>query len=177
MSASAILLAITGWDPNEWDSRLRAAAPARDVRCWPDRIGDKADVAYACTWKAPSRLLAEFPNLKVILSLGAGVDHILKDPALPAVPVVRIVDPDLTMRMTEYVALHVLMHHRRVRLYDPQQRRRLWRDHHQPAAKDGAGGGMGLRGLRRDAAPALARPRLPAGGLSRPAASPPRPPA
>ena len=37
-------------------------------------------------------------------------------------PVVRIVDPDLTMRMTEYVVLHVLMHHRRQRLYDAQQR-------------------------------------------------------
>ena len=171
MSASAILLAITGWDPNEWDSRLRAAAPARDVRCWPDRVGDKADVAYACTWKAPSRLLAEFPNLKVILSLGAGVDHILKDPALPAVPVVRIVDPDLTMRMTEYVALHVLMHHRRVRLYDRQQRRRLWRDHHQPAAKDVAVGVMGLGVLGRDAAAALVRLGFRVAGWSRTAGS------
>src|SRR2546427_65223 len=102
-SPSAILLAITGWNPEDWDTRLRAAAPARDVRSWPDRIGDPADVAYACAWKAPPGLFAEFANLKVIFSLGAGVDHLVGDPTLPAVPVVRIVDPDLTMRMTEYV--------------------------------------------------------------------------
>ena len=69
-------------------------------------------------------LLAAFPNLKAIFSLGAGVDDLLADPKLPEVPVVRIVDPDLTMRMTEYVVLHVLMHHRRQRLYDAQQRER-----------------------------------------------------
>jgi glyoxylate/hydroxypyruvate reductase len=49
------------------------------------------------------------PRLKAIFSLGAGVDHVFADPDLPDVPDVRIVDPDLTMRMTEYVVLHVLM--------------------------------------------------------------------
>jgi glyoxylate/hydroxypyruvate reductase len=171
MSPSAILLAITGWNPADWDTRLRAAVPDRDVRSWPDRVGDKADVGYACAWKAPPALLAEFPNVKVIFSLGAGVDHLLGDPTLPAVPIVRIVDPDLTMRMTEYVALHVLMHHRRVRLYDRQQRQRLWRDHHQPAAKDVAVGIMGLGVLGRDAAAALVRLGFRVAGWSRSARS------
>ena len=75
-----------------------------------------------------ARALAAFPNLKAIFSLGAGVDDLLADPELPDVPMVRIVDPDLTMRMTEYVVLHVLMHHRRQRLYDTQQRVRMWHD-------------------------------------------------
>jgi glyoxylate/hydroxypyruvate reductase A len=171
MSHSAILLAITGWNPDEWEMRMRAAVPDRDLRAWPDRIGEKADVAYACTWKAPAGLLAEFPNLKVIFSLGAGVDHLLGDPRLPDVPVVRIVDPDLTMRMTEYVALHVLMHHRRLRLYNQQQRQRLWRDHHQPAAKDVAVGLMGLGVLGRDAAAALSRLGFRVAGWSRSARS------
>ena len=46
-------------------------------------------------------LFARFAHLKVIFSLGAGVDHLVADPRLPDVPVVRIVDADLTMRMTE----------------------------------------------------------------------------
>jgi glyoxylate/hydroxypyruvate reductase A len=170
-ASSAILLAITGWNPADWDTRLRAAAPGRDVRSWPDRIDGKADIAYACTWKAPPGLLAEFPNLKVIFSLGAGVDHLLGDPTLPEVPVVRIVDPDLTMRMTEYVALHVLTHHRRVRLYERQQRQRLWRDHHQPAARDVAVGVMGLGVLGRDAAAALVRLGFRVAGWARTAKS------
>ncbi|MFL5095110.1 MAG: 2-hydroxyacid dehydrogenase [Xanthobacteraceae bacterium] len=170
-SPSAILLAITGWNPAEWDTRLRAVAPERDVRSWPDRIGGPADIAYACAWKAPPGVLANFPNLKAIFSLGAGVDHLIGDPTLPAVPIARIVDPDLTMRMTEYVVLHVLMHHRRVRLYDQQQRQRLWRDHHQPAARDVTVGIMGLGVLGRDAAAALGRLGFRVAGWSRTAKS------
>ena len=49
----------------------------------------------------------------------------------------RVVDPDLTRRMTEYVTLHVLLHHRRQRLYDEQQRRRVWHEHDQPPAARG----------------------------------------
>src|SRR5712691_11642891 len=109
----AILLAVTGLDPQPWEERLRALAPRRGIYLWPQRLGDPADVAYACAWNAPRGLFARLPRLEAIFSLGAGVDHILADPELPDVPVVRIVDPDLTMRMTEYVVLHVLMHHRR----------------------------------------------------------------
>src|SRR5260221_5693738 len=109
---SAILLAVTGTDPQPWEARLRALAPQRDIRLWPDRLGEAADVAYACVWHAPRGLFARLPRLEAIFSLGAGVDHIFADPDLPDVPVVRIVDPDLTMRMTEYVVLHVLAYHR-----------------------------------------------------------------
>jgi glyoxylate/hydroxypyruvate reductase len=168
---SAILLAITGWNPKEWEKRFATQARGRDVRFWPDRVGDKSDIAYACAWKAPHGLLAGFPNLKVIFSLGAGVDHLMGDTTLPDVPVVRIVDSNLTMRMTEYVALHVLMHHRRLRLYDAQQRQRLWRDHHQPAASEVAVGIMGLGVLGRDAAAMLVRLGFRVAGWSRTATS------
>jgi glyoxylate/hydroxypyruvate reductase len=164
---SAILLAITAWDPAGWDARFRALAPDRDIRLWPDRVGDPADIAYACAWKPPPGLLAGFPGLKVIFSLGAGVDHLVGDPSLPALPLVRVVDADLTMRMSEYVALHVLMHHRRVRLYDRQQRERRWHDHHQPAASEVNVGVMGLGVLGADAAAVLARLGFRVAGWSR----------
>jgi glyoxylate/hydroxypyruvate reductase A len=154
---SAILLAVTGCDVGPWEQRLRELAPARELRVWPQRVGDPAGVAYACVWNPPHGLLAGFPNLKAVFSLGAGVDGIVGDPKLPAVPVVRIVDPDLTMRMVEYVVLHVLMHHRRQRRYDAQQRARVWREHEQPAASEVAVGVMGLGVLGGAAAAALQR--------------------
>src|SRR5437764_7132305 len=114
----AILLAATGIDLNSWQERLRALAPERDLRVWPERLGDPSEITFACAWQSPAGLFARLPNLQVIFSLGAGVDHILADHESPAhVPVVRMVDADLTMRMSEYVALHALMHHRRQRLY------------------------------------------------------------
>jgi glyoxylate/hydroxypyruvate reductase A len=163
----AILLAVTGLDPQPWEERLRALAPRRDIYLWPQRLGDRADVAYACAWHAPRGLFARLPRLEAIFSLGAGVDHILADPELPDVPVVRIVDPDLTMRMTEYVVLHVLMHHRRQRLYDAQQRERVWREHEQAPASAVAVGVMGLGVLGSAAAVALARLGFRVAGWSR----------
>jgi glyoxylate/hydroxypyruvate reductase len=168
---AAILLAITGWDTKAWEARFAARAPGRDIRLWPDRVGNPADIAYACAWKPPYGLLATFPNLKAIFSLGAGVDFLMTDPSLPAVPVVRVVDPDLTMRMSEYVALHVLMHHRRQRLYDAQQRERRWHDHDQPAAADVAVGVMGLGVMGRDAVDVLKRLGFRVAGWSRTAKS------
>ena len=130
---SNVLLAIIGWDPKGWDQRFRSLAPQHDIRCWPDSIGNPADDrTMPASGSRRTALLAAFPNLKAIFSLGAGVDDLVADPDLPEVPVVRIVDPDLTMRMTEYVVLHVLMHHRRQRLYDkPAARADVAR---QPAA-------------------------------------------
>jgi glyoxylate/hydroxypyruvate reductase A len=163
----AILLAVTGIDPQPWERRFRSHAAARDLRVWPERVGQPGDVAYACLWQAPRGLLAGFPRLKVIFSLGAGVDHVLTDSALPDLPIVRIVDADLTMRMSEYVALHVLMHHRRQRLYDAQQRERIWREHDQPAASAVKVGIMGLGVLGRDAALVLRRLGFAVAGWSR----------
>jgi glyoxylate/hydroxypyruvate reductase A len=163
----AILLAVTGIDPKAWEARFHALAPQRAVRIWPERRGDPADVAYACAWQAPPGVFAGLPRLKAIFSLGAGVDHILRDPDLPEVPVVRIVDPDLTMRMTEYVVLHVLMLHRRHRRYDAQQRERVWLEHEQAPASAVAVGVMGLGVLGRDAASALHRLGFRVAGWSR----------
>jgi glyoxylate/hydroxypyruvate reductase A len=141
---SAILVAVNGPQAEEWHNALRAQAKGRELRMWPDAVGDPDDVAYACVWMAPHGLLAGFPNLKAIINLGAGVDHLLADPALPPVPVARVAHADLTARLTEYVVLHVLMHHRRQRLYDAQRRERLWRVHDQPAASEVSVGVMGL---------------------------------
>jgi hypothetical protein len=154
---SAILLAIIGWDPKNWDQLFHTLAPQRDVRLWPERAGNPDDVAYACVWKPPPGLLAEHRNLKAVFSLGAGVDDILADQQLPDVPVIRVIDADLTMRMTEYVVLHVLTYHRHQRVYEQQQRARIWHDHEQPPANDVSVGIMGLGELGQAAAVALQR--------------------
>jgi glyoxylate/hydroxypyruvate reductase A len=162
-----ILLAIVGWDPKDWDERFRAMAPQHEIRLWPELAGNPAEIDYACVWNAPHGSLAAFPNLKAIFSLGAGADDLVADPNLPDVPIVRVVDPDLTIRMTEYVLLHVLLHHRHQRRYDMQQSVRMWRDNPQPPANDVAVGVMGLGELGSNAAVALQRLGFGVAGWSR----------
>jgi glyoxylate/hydroxypyruvate reductase A len=164
---SAILVAVNGPQAGEWLSALREHAGGRDLRLWPDAVGAPDAVAYACLWMAPHGLLPKFRNLKAIINLGAGADHLLADPSLPNVPVARVVHDDLTHRVAGYVVLHVLMHHRRQRLYDAQQRERVWRVHHQPAAGEVTVGIMGLGVIGRAATEALMRLGFKVTGWSR----------
>jgi glyoxylate/hydroxypyruvate reductase A len=171
---NAILVAFNGPQAGEWHESLRSHAKGRELRVWPDAIGNAGDIAYACVWLAPHGLLAGLPNLKAVINLGAGVDHLLADPSLPPVPVARVAHPDLTARVTEYVVLHVLMYHRRQRLYDVQQRQRLWRVHDQPAASEVSVGVMGLGVIGSHAADVLGHLGFKVAGWSRTPKSLPR---
>ena len=153
----AILIAVTGPTAAAWYERFCQQNPQRDLRFWPDEIGDRAEIGYACGWRAPHGLFAQLPNLRVIFNLGAGADHHLTDPTLPNVPIARAVHPNLTMRMIEYVVLHVLMHHRRQRIYDAQQRERVWHGHEQPAASEVTVGIMGIGTIGQKVADVLRR--------------------
>lgn len=162
----SILVAVKGWSPDDWVDALRRRAPDRRIQVAP-AIEDPAAIRHALVWKPERGLLASLPNLEVVFSLGAGVDHLTSDPDLPDRPVVRIVDPDLTMRMTEWVVLQVLLHHRRQRAYDRLQADRVWRPLPQVAAKDLRVGIMGLGELGRDSARALGALGFPVAGWSR----------
>jgi glyoxylate/hydroxypyruvate reductase A len=147
-----LLVATRGWDPRPWVARLAALLPGRRIDT-PETLADPAGVAYALTWRHAPGAFADLPNLKAMFSLGAGVDQALIDPRLPAAPLVRVVDPDLTGRMSEWVALQVLLHHRQFRRYDRQQRDKVWdEDENQPAARDVRVGVLGLGEIGLDAA-------------------------
>ena len=150
-----LALVISRWDPQPWIDRFAHLAPELDVCKWPDDDTALEDIDYALAWQPPEGVLASFTNLKAIFSLGAGVDHILREPKLPDVPLVRVVDPDLTMRMSEYVCLHVLMHHRQQRLMDADQAKTDWTERPQWSASAMRVGIMGLGELGRDAAEKL----------------------
>jgi glyoxylate/hydroxypyruvate reductase A len=152
----SLLFAAPGWDEGPWRKRFAALLPGRAI-VTPETLVDRAAARYAIVWRPPRGLLAQLPQLEAIFSLGAGVDAILSDPNLPDVPITRIVDPDLTARMSEWVALHCLMHLRQTRRYARQQRERSWDDDDdQPAAGDVRVGILGLGELGRDAAGKLA---------------------
>jgi glyoxylate/hydroxypyruvate reductase A len=155
------------WAAEAWRERFAARIDTMPVALWPrDRPAAEA-VRYAAVWKPPAGLLAQFPNLEVIFNLGAGVDALLADAQLPAVPLVRIATGDLTQRMTEYVTLQVLLHHRQQHLLDAAQRARHWHSPAQWAASAVRVGIMGLGELGRDSAAVLARLGFQVAGWSR----------
>lgn len=154
-SKGKIYFAVTGWDPEIWIKAFAKSAPEREI-VTQVKPGEEADIDYALVWKQQRGSLANLPNLKVIYSLGAGVDHVFHDDLVPDVPIVRTVSPDLTMRMSEYVLWQVLDHHRLGAQYRAQQVKKIWNeDRRQPAASEVTVGIMGLGVLGRDAAAKL----------------------
>ncbi|MFI5408567.1 2-hydroxyacid dehydrogenase [Kaistia sp. UC242_56] len=164
-----VLIASGNWAPEPWAVPF-ASEPDRPVAIWPD-VPDRAAIHYVLAWRPPAEAFANLPNLKAVFSLGAGVDHVVGNAALPDVPIVRVVDPDLTTRMTEWVTLQVLLHHRQHLAYARQQAAHQWRELRQPVANDVRVGIMGLGELGRDAAAVLARLGFQVAGWSRSAKS------
>ncbi|MBW8811814.1 MAG: glyoxylate/hydroxypyruvate reductase A [Caulobacterales bacterium] len=110
-----------------WASHFAEAAPDLAFHVWPD-AGDLSKVEYLVAWQAPPDLLAQLPNLKVLFSSGAGVDHV-DFSAIPGhVQVVRMVEPGIVDGMVEYVTMSVLALHRDLFDYLAAQAEGAWRE-------------------------------------------------
>jgi glyoxylate/hydroxypyruvate reductase len=171
MNKGALALLVHGgtenWSPERWKRRFVEVCGGRRVVLLPDPALDPAEIHYAAVWKPGHGELAAFPNLRAIFNLGAGVDALMADSSLPKVPLVRVAVDDLTHRMTEYVVLHVLMHHRQELYLRASQREKRWQPRSQWPASAISVGILGLGTLGSDAAEALTRLGFRVSGWSR----------
>jgi glyoxylate/hydroxypyruvate reductase len=154
-------------DPEDWGNHLREAMPGLDFRVWP-AVGNPADIEAALVWKAPEGELRKFPNLKLIINLGAGADSIVKDRSLPAgIPIVRIADPDMSRMMSQFVLAAVLRHYRDFVSFARAQKERRWHYIHPREAPTCSVGVMGLGNLGGMAASELVRQGFRVSGWAR----------
>jgi len=171
MGKGALALLVHGgtenWSPERWKARFDEVCGDRRVLQLPAADFDPAEIQYAAVWKPAPGELAGFPNLRVIFNLGAGVDALMADASLPKVPLVRVAVSDLTSRMTEYVVLHVLMHHRQEPYLRACQRAKRWQPKFQWPASAISVGIMGLGTLGANAADMLKRIGFRVAGWSR----------
>lgn len=129
-----------------WRRRLTVEFPGLEFRVWPD-MGDPLDVKYLACWIPPENLGKTFPNLELVISVGAGVDQIDLDSLPASVTVVRMTEPGLAAGMSEFGTLAVLAAHRNLPAYLSQQRDCAWTQLPAVAAKDRTVGVMGLGAL------------------------------
>ncbi|MDC1535695.1 glyoxylate/hydroxypyruvate reductase A [Candidatus Thioglobus sp.] len=147
---SIVLASTDFWEDMEvWSNGLQKAMPEMDIKVYPDD-GDVNEVEFAVVWKHPRGILKKYPNLKAILSLGAGVDHIISDPDLPeGLPIVRLVDKKLTHEMCLHAFHWVLHFHSDQYLYRSQQLKRQWIQQSSIQTEDRTIGIMGLGNIGR----------------------------
>ena len=131
---------------DEWVQAFRES-DLKLVR-WEDLKEGQA-IDYALVWQPTTGMFDPHPEIKIIFSIGAGVDHMLGENVLPkGVPVVRMVETNLTLGMTVYVTYQILRHHRFMPLYEQFQRDKNWKEIIQiPASRRNVGiMGMGVLG-------------------------------
>jgi glyoxylate/hydroxypyruvate reductase len=152
---------------DQWQAELAALLPELVFVPWQD-LKDPASVDAALCWLPPEGWLASLPNLKLVHSLGAGVDHVLRDTRYPAhVPLVRLVDPHMTRAMTEYVTFQVLRLHLKEPTYRRQQQAHEWKPRASPRTAESRVGILGLGELGTAAAASLVAMGFEVAGWSR----------
>jgi len=128
----------------EWVNALSREGAGMDIQVWPD-VDRPSDVQVALCWKPPRGALVDYPNLKAIISMGAGVDDLLADDSIPAhVPIVRLVDPTLAQSMFEYLCRIILFDSPWLNALGKAQKRGAWVPSEAPSFRDTTIGMLGL---------------------------------
>lgn len=164
----AILLSTKAHTMQDWKAALLAVDPSLEIRLFPD-VGDPAEIEAAVVWTAHDMMeLRRYPNLKLIVSMGAGVDHLLRPPGPPpGIPVARLKDVLLTSAMAEWVLLNVLRFHRQDPEYRALQQRKEWLELSAPSTAERRIGILGIGELGSASARALTALGFPVMGWSR----------
>lgn len=110
----------------KWKVEFEKQAPGEELL-----IGYETDrpdeIECVLVWGHPKGSLEKFKNLKLIFSMGAGVDHILDDDSIPEdIPISRIVDPQMAFSMTNYIVMAVLNYQRCWYDFQDAQKRNHW---------------------------------------------------
>lgn len=147
---SLVIIANKG-NEEEWQDQLTKLHPGLEVQIYPEDT-NREEIKFALAWNPPKGVFANYPNLQCIASTGAGVDHILKDPDLPAdVAVTRVVDHRLTRDMTAYLVTVVMAHLRDLYIYKQSQQEHAWLRHDYKIPEETRIGIMGMGELGKHA--------------------------
>ncbi len=115
-----------------------------DVEIWP-AVSKPERVQFAVAWNHPKQVFRQYPNLKAISSLGAGVDHLIPDESIPQqVRLTRVVVPSLKEQMCDFVLTSALNLIRNTQAYHTQQQRADWIPHQHLPKEEMTVGIMGM---------------------------------
>ncbi|MGM0858047.1 MAG: 2-hydroxyacid dehydrogenase [Pseudomonadota bacterium] len=155
-------------EAEQWQEALAEAFPDARVLTSDAPAGERQNADYLAVWKAPAHLLEEQTQLKGIINLGAGVDHLLKTPGLPhQVPIVKLRDAGMGELMADYVLYGVLHFYRSMDRYTIQQQRATWQPQGVVEKSQWPVGVLGLGAIGRFVANELSQAGFPVLGWSR----------
>ncbi|MEX0890393.1 MAG: glyoxylate/hydroxypyruvate reductase A [Balneolaceae bacterium] len=123
----SILLVATNRDMVPHRDKLLELDPNLDVEIWPD-VKDRDRITFIVAWSQPANLLGQFPNLKVVASMGAGVEHLMEDDSIPDdVKITRLVSSHIQVQIVDFIESCCYQFIRRITDYVEQQRKAEWK--------------------------------------------------
>ncbi|HVM85095.1 MAG TPA: glyoxylate/hydroxypyruvate reductase A [Candidatus Binatia bacterium] len=149
MTGERILFAVAEADVAAWERAFRKVGLTLTEE-------GGAGIRFCLVWHPPAETYARLPDLQVIFSLGAGVERLLGDPAVPPhAAIVKMAEPGMTETMVQHVLWQVIGHHRRFWELAEAQREARWLDQLYPPPWQRKVGVLGLGTLGSAAARAL----------------------
>ena len=109
-----------------WKKALKEKLPAATIEVYPD-VKDPLAVDFVICWKPKTKVFEQFPNIKVVQSVGASIAHITDSQTLHTDPIItRVVDEKLSNDMWEFLITVVLSELKNMRTYAAQQASGIW---------------------------------------------------
>jgi glyoxylate/hydroxypyruvate reductase A len=143
-------------NPKIWAGLFREQLPDHEIL--EEKPADGRSVAYVVVGRPPAGLIGSIPGLEVVLSLNAGVEHLLASGEVPAqIPIVRMVDDGLTEGMVDWVLAQTLAWHRNILRYRDQQAEGRWAPLPEKLARERVVTVLGAGALGAPVATLLAR--------------------
>jgi glyoxylate/hydroxypyruvate reductase A len=127
-----------------WQLEFDRQFPHLIVQDWLD-IANPEQVKYGIVWKPTQAFFERFPNLTTLFNLGAGVDAILNNAAVPKhIDIYRIEDGGMAAQMNQYFSYFLLHYFRDMDRYQQQQSLNQWQVQPFKAASSFRVGILGL---------------------------------
>ena len=125
----SILLVFENKDPRPWKKILDKKLSNTSIEIYP-HVKDRSAIDFVICWKPKHNVLKAFPNIKIIQSVGASIDHITSSQTINKNNIVtRIIDEKLSNDMWEFLITVVLVQLKNNAVYIKQQESKIWEQH------------------------------------------------
>lgn len=126
----SILLIFENKNVAPWRSHLIEKLPSTTIEVYPN-VKDSSEVDFIICWKPKKKVFEQFPNIKIIQSIGASIEHITNSQKIYKASIIsRIVDEKLSHDMWEFLITIVLSELKNMRSYAAQKLDKTWQQHH-----------------------------------------------
>ena len=119
-------------DKNEWLKAIKKKFANNKIVTLENKL-DFSKVTSAIIWDLPNEIYKKLTNIKLLFSMGAGVDHILNLSSYNQVPIVRLTDSLMAERMSNHVISQILQYQLDLKTYIESQNKHQWNQFKEPA--------------------------------------------